>query len=116
MFAMHEVHSTNGESNARYTEQISGVIIETFTVDATSDVIYFIDSGSNTLKKYDIISQETSNLTSLTSAKGDTHVKIMLLKLNYAITNVLIYKKKKLKYYAFLYFFLFYNYEISFHV
>uniref|UniRef100_A0A8W8MRC5 EGF-like domain-containing protein n=1 Tax=Magallana gigas TaxID=29159 RepID=A0A8W8MRC5_MAGGI len=69
VFAMHEVHSISGGPPVYYNRTLSNSIIETFAVDAKSDIIYFVDSGSNSLKRHDIILQKTSTLTTLTAAK-----------------------------------------------
>lgn len=68
---MHEVHSISGGPPVYYNRTLSNSIIETFAVDAKSDIIYFVDSCSNSLKRHDIILQKTSTLTTLTAAKGD---------------------------------------------
>lgn len=70
LFAMHEVHSTSGQSNEYYHLSVSGDIIGTFAVDSNSDIIYYYDSRSNSLKKLDIISQQASTIASISSAKG----------------------------------------------
>lgn len=54
MFAMHEVHSANGQSSKYVYVNIPSSIIETFAVDAKSDIIYFVDIKNNLLKKHDI--------------------------------------------------------------
>uniref|UniRef100_A0A8W8ML28 Sushi domain-containing protein n=1 Tax=Magallana gigas TaxID=29159 RepID=A0A8W8ML28_MAGGI len=72
MFAMHEVHSASSQSNRYNYMQIPNNIIETFAVDAISDIIYFVDSSSGSLKKHDIISQKTSTIASVSSARDLT--------------------------------------------
>lgn len=69
MFAMHEVHSANGQSSKYVYVHIPSSIIETYAVDAKSDIIYFVDSGNNFLKKHDIKSRQNSVLTSVSSAR-----------------------------------------------
>lgn len=71
IFAMHEVHSISGQPNEYHYISVSGDIIETFAVDSESDSIYYADSRSNSLKKLDIISQQTSTIASISSAKGN---------------------------------------------
>lgn len=68
---MHEVHSISGGRPVYHYRTLSNYVIETFAVDAKSDIIYFVDSGSNSLKRHDIISRQTSTLTTLTVAKGN---------------------------------------------
>lgn len=69
MFAMHDVHSTNGQSNRYNYRQISGNI-KTLAVDVKSRIIYFVDSGNSVLKKHNIISQKESTIATVSSAKG----------------------------------------------
>lgn len=76
MFAMHEVHSANGQSNKYVYVNIPSSIIETFAVDAKSDIIYFLDSRNNVLKKHDIKSRQNSVLTSVSSARGTDYLYI----------------------------------------
>lgn len=71
MFAMHEVHSTSSQANNYNYIQIPNSLIETFAVDAKSDIIYFVDSNSGSLNKHDIISRQTSAIASVSSAKGN---------------------------------------------
>lgn len=72
MFAMHEVHSASSDANKYNYRRIPNNIIETFAVDAISDIIYFVDSSSGSLKKHDIISQKTSTIASVSvSARGN---------------------------------------------
>nr|XP_034309187.1 low-density lipoprotein receptor-related protein 5-like isoform X3 [Crassostrea gigas] len=68
MFAMHDVHSKNGQSNRYNYRQISGNI-KTFAVDVKSRIIYFVDSGNSVLKKHNIISQKESTIATGSSAK-----------------------------------------------
>lgn len=70
MFAMHEVHSANGQSSKYVYVNIPSSIIETFAVDAKSDMIYFVDIKNNLLKKHDIKSRQRSVLASISSARG----------------------------------------------
>lgn len=70
MFAMHEIHSANGQLSKYVYVHIPSSVIETFTVDAKLDIIYFVDSRNNVLKKHDIKSRQNSVLTSVFSAKG----------------------------------------------
>eukprot|EP00105_Crassostrea_gigas_P037659 XP_019921807.1 PREDICTED: low-density lipoprotein receptor-related protein 4-like isoform X2 [Crassostrea gigas] len=69
MFAMHEVHSASSDANKYNYRRIPNNIIETFAVDAISDIIYFVDSSSGSLKKHDIISRKTSTIASVSSAR-----------------------------------------------
>lgn len=69
-FAMHEVHSANGQSHQYVYVHILSSIIETFAVDAKSDIVYFVDSGNSVLKKHDLRSRQTRVLTSISSAQG----------------------------------------------
>lgn len=69
-FAMHEVHSANGQSHQYVYVHILSSIIETFAVDAKSDIVYFVDSGNSVLKKHDLRSRQTHVLTSISSAQG----------------------------------------------
>lgn len=71
IFAMHEVHSTSGQSDGYHYLSVSGDIIETFAVDSNSDIIYYADSRSNSLRKLDIFSQQASTIASISSAKGN---------------------------------------------
>lgn len=70
MFAVHNVLSTNGQLNKYIYRQISRSIIETFAVDAKSNLIYFVDSKNGSIKKHDIISEEESIVATTSSAKG----------------------------------------------
>ncbi|XP_078326911.1 low-density lipoprotein receptor-related protein 2-like isoform X1 [Crassostrea virginica] len=71
MFAMHEVHSLNGQQRKiRQSKMFSN--IETFAVDAKTDIIYFLESRQNSLKKLDMISMKTSTLTSSLSGRDLT--------------------------------------------
>lgn len=71
MIVMHDIHSTSGIPNKYLKVNIPSSIIETFAVDAKSDIIYFVDSESTSLKKYHIITQRTSTLASISSARGN---------------------------------------------
>lgn len=71
MFAMHEVHSTSDQANEYNYIQIPNNIIETFAVDAKSEIIYFVDSSSGLLKKHNIILRQISTIASVSSAKGN---------------------------------------------
>lgn len=90
MFAMHEVHATSGDPSVHYISQFPSDNIGAFTVDATSDMLYFVDTGSNFLKKYDIISQQSSNITSLTSATGKT-LKILVTTMKLAFRSLIVF-------------------------
>lgn len=68
---MYEVHATSNGPTVYHIISFTSYIIETFAVDAKSDFIYFVDTGNNSLKRYDIISRQTSTLTTLASAKGN---------------------------------------------
>lgn len=68
---MYEVHATSNGPTVYHIISFTSYIIETFAVDAKSDIIYFVDSGSNSLKRHNIISRQTSTLTTLTAAKGN---------------------------------------------
>lgn len=68
---MHVVQSANEISDVHYVELHSTNTIDAFTVDATSDNIYFVDSPTNSLKKFDIISRQISILIQLKYARGD---------------------------------------------
>uniref|UniRef100_K1R2S0 Uncharacterized protein n=1 Tax=Magallana gigas TaxID=29159 RepID=K1R2S0_MAGGI len=74
MFAMHEVHSASSDANKYNYRRIPNNIIETFAVDAISDIIYFVDSSSGSLKKHDIISRKTSTIASVSSARGTCQI------------------------------------------
>lgn len=68
MFAMHKLHIVEGQRNELHSAQLPIANIETFDVDAKSKTIYFVDSGSRSLKKHDITSLKTKTLTSTSSA------------------------------------------------
>lgn len=68
--AMHEVHSANGQSNAYKYKQFPNNTIASFAVDAYLGIIYFVDSGSKSLKRHDLRSQQISTLTWSPSGKG----------------------------------------------
>lgn len=68
---MYEVHATSNGPTVYHIISFTNYIIETFAVEAKSDLIYFVDTGNNSLKRYDIISRQTSTLTTLASAKGN---------------------------------------------
>lgn len=69
MFKFFNVLSTNGQQHEVASNKITGSIT-TFAVDSNLDIIYFVDSGSSSLYKYDIISCQQRFLTSISSAKG----------------------------------------------
>lgn len=46
-------------------------IIETFTVDANLDLIYFVDGRDNTLKELSIITKQHRKLADISYAKGE---------------------------------------------
>lgn len=71
MIVMHDIHSTSGIPSKYLKTNISSNNIETFAVDAKSDIIYFVDSRSTSLKKYNIITQRTSTLATISSARGN---------------------------------------------
>lgn len=83
MFAMHEIHSANGQLSKYVYVHIPSSVIETFTVDAKLDIIYFVDSRNNVLKKHDIKSRQNSVLTSVFSAKGILFMYISRAKKNH---------------------------------
>lgn len=78
MFAVHRLHSVDGEKSALPSVQLPVTYIETFDVDTKTKTIYFVDSGSRSLKKYDILSLKIKTLTSTSSAKvtgiDSTHI------------------------------------------
>lgn len=74
MFAMHKVHPTGTTRSVFHSIQLPATVIETFAVDAKSDIIYFVDSKSNTLKKHDIFSLRTRTLGSISSATGNNFI------------------------------------------
>lgn len=67
---MHEVHSANGGSHVRFIGPFPNYIIEMFAVDATSDIIYFVDNRSSSIKKQEIVTGQITTLTSKVSATG----------------------------------------------
>lgn len=71
MIVMHNIHSTSGIPSKYLKTNISSNNIESFAVDAKSDIIYFLDSESTSLKKYDIITLRTSTIVSTSSARGN---------------------------------------------
>lgn len=68
MFAMHKLHIAEGQRSVLHSVQLPIANIETFDVDTKSKTIYFVDSGSRSLKKHDITSLRTKTLTSTSSA------------------------------------------------
>lgn len=70
MFAMHEIHSANGQSSEYVYVHIPSSIIESFAVDANLDIIFFVDSENNLLMEHNINSRKNRMLTSVSSAKG----------------------------------------------
>lgn len=82
MFAMHEIHSANGQLSKYVYVHIPSSVIETFTVRQL-DIIYFVDSRNNVLKKHDIKSRQNSVLTSVFSAKGILFMYISRAKKNH---------------------------------
>lgn len=68
MFAVHRLHSVDGQRSMLRSVQLPVANIETFDVDTKSKAIYFVDSGSRSIKKHDIISLRTKTLTSVSSA------------------------------------------------
>lgn len=87
MFAMHKLHFSEGQSNVLHSVQLPTANIETFDVDAKSKTIYFVDSGSRSLKKHDITSLKTKTLTSTSSAT----VTGIDLKYSYSENNIMTY-------------------------
>lgn len=71
MIVMHDILSTSGIPSKYLKTNILNSNIETFAVDAKSDIIYFVDSESTSLKKYNIITQRTITLASTSSARGN---------------------------------------------
>lgn len=69
VFTYYNVLSTNGQEHIVASNKITGSI-STFAVDSNLDIIYFVDSESGSLYKYDIISCQQRLLTSISSAKG----------------------------------------------
>ncbi|XP_065930463.1 low-density lipoprotein receptor-related protein 4 isoform X3 [Magallana gigas] len=68
MFAMHRLHSVDGQRSVLHSVQLPVTNIETFDVDTKTKTIYFVDGGSRSLKKHDIVSLITNTLTSVSSA------------------------------------------------
>lgn len=68
MFAVHRLHSVDGQRSVLHSVQLPVTNIETFAVDTKTKTIYFVDSGGRSLKKHDIISLRTKTLTSVSSA------------------------------------------------
>lgn len=71
MIVVHDILSTSGIPSKYLKTNILNSNIETFAVDAKSDIIYFVDSESTSLKKYNIITQRTFTLASISSARGN---------------------------------------------
>uniref|UniRef100_A0A8W8MIS0 EGF-like domain-containing protein n=2 Tax=Magallana gigas TaxID=29159 RepID=A0A8W8MIS0_MAGGI len=69
MFAMHEIHSANGQSSEYVYVHIPSSIIESFAVDAELDIIFFLDRENNFLMEHNIKSRQNRMLTSVSSAK-----------------------------------------------
>ncbi|XP_056013210.1 low-density lipoprotein receptor-related protein 4-like [Ostrea edulis] len=68
-FSMLEVSSVNGGGGVHPFLPVPS-IIETFTVDANLDLIYFVDRNNNTLKELNIITRQLRTLAYISYAKG----------------------------------------------
>lgn len=68
LIAMHKLHIAKNQGNVLHSLKLPVVNIETYVVDSKSKTIYFVDSGSRSLKKYDLITSRTTPLTSTSSA------------------------------------------------
>lgn len=73
-FVMHDILLNGGQPNINVFIHVPGNIIESFAVDANSDIIYFLDMESSSLKKYDIRSQQLSTLHSISTSIGNAFV------------------------------------------
>lgn len=73
-FVMHDILVNGGQPNINVYIHVSGNIIESFAVDANSDIIYFLDMESSSLKQYDIRSEQLSTLDSISISRGNAFV------------------------------------------
>lgn len=71
---MHDILQNGGQPNIDIYIHFPGNIIESFAVDANSDIIYFVDMESSSLKKYDIRSKQLSTLDSISTSRGNAFV------------------------------------------
>lgn len=91
MIVMHDIHSTSGIPSKYLKTNISSSNIESFAVDAKSDIIYFLDSESTSLKKYDIITLRTSTIVSTSSARGNNWILSIALRVTFTLQYACIY-------------------------
>lgn len=66
---MLEVSSVSAGEGLHPSFRVSSVI-QTFTVDAKLDLIYFVDNSDNSLKELNIITSQIRTLASISYAKG----------------------------------------------
>lgn len=68
--AMHDILQNGGQPNKIIYIHVPGNIIESFAVDANSDIIYFLDMESSSLKQYDIRLKQLRTLDSISTSRG----------------------------------------------
>lgn len=71
MFVMYEVYLVSSDVNKYNYRWIFNNIIEMFVVDVIFDIIYFVDSSSGLLKKYDIILWKISIIVFVLFVRGN---------------------------------------------
>nr|XP_022326444.1 low-density lipoprotein receptor-related protein 6-like isoform X2 [Crassostrea virginica] len=65
--AMHEVSSINGQEGKQFLMKMSSFMIGGLAVDANADKIYFIDSKSDSIKEFNMMTGRVGTLTYVSS-------------------------------------------------
>lgn len=68
--AMHDILPNGGQPIEIIYIHVPGNIIESFAVDANSDIIYFLDMESSSLKQYDMRLKQLRTLDSISTSRG----------------------------------------------
>ena len=68
---MHEVSSINGQEGKRFLMKMSSFMIGGLAVDANADKIYFIDSKSDSIKEFNMMTGRVGTLTYVSSGSGN---------------------------------------------
>lgn len=90
-FVMHDILPNGGQPNTNIYVHVPGNIIESFAVDANSDIIYFLDMESSSLKQYDIRIEQLSTLASISTSRGNASVQGQSIPSSYFLYKSSIY-------------------------
>lgn len=74
MFVMHEIIANGQKVQDNIIKYIPGTIIESMALDSNLDIIYFVDGKSNSLKKYNIRSNQLITLISISASTGNIYI------------------------------------------